>query len=225
MIYYVNGEPHDSDYLEHSGVKGMKWGVRRFQNPDGSLTAEGRIRYGRGEGKRKNLIQRLAASHKKRVKAKNAARLEAEADEKRLPEKAKGSWTNDELKSKIERAKLEKEYNELVKKPPKEMSKGKEMLLKALPEVAKNVLQTYIQTSLQSQKELAKDQMKYADEAKKRSEKRKDDAAKQAAAEKRKEEERKREPNRELKENVEKAKLEYELEELEKKKKKLRDDD
>lgn len=30
------------DYLQHHGVQGQKWGVRRYQNPDGSLTAEGR---------------------------------------------------------------------------------------------------------------------------------------------------------------------------------------
>ena len=35
------------DYLAHHGTKGMKWGVRRYQNPDGSLTAEGRKRYER----------------------------------------------------------------------------------------------------------------------------------------------------------------------------------
>lgn len=34
------------DYLAHHGTKGMKWGVRRYQNPDGSLTPEGRKRYG-----------------------------------------------------------------------------------------------------------------------------------------------------------------------------------
>lgn len=34
-------------YLIHSGIKGMKWGVRRYQNPDGSLTDEGMIRYNR----------------------------------------------------------------------------------------------------------------------------------------------------------------------------------
>ena len=33
------------NYLVHHGILGMKWGVRRFQNADGSLTAEGRQRY------------------------------------------------------------------------------------------------------------------------------------------------------------------------------------
>lgn len=35
-------------YLAHHGTKGMKWGVRKYQNPDGSLTPEGRKRYGVG---------------------------------------------------------------------------------------------------------------------------------------------------------------------------------
>lgn len=38
------GIDHDS-YLEHHGVKGMKWGVRRYQNKDGSLTNAGKKRY------------------------------------------------------------------------------------------------------------------------------------------------------------------------------------
>jgi hypothetical protein len=31
--------------LYHHGIKGQKWGVRRFQNPDGTLTAAGKKRY------------------------------------------------------------------------------------------------------------------------------------------------------------------------------------
>lgn len=30
--------------LKHHGIKGQKWGVRRFQNPDGTLTAKGKLR-------------------------------------------------------------------------------------------------------------------------------------------------------------------------------------
>ena len=33
--------------LEHHGIKGQKWGIRRFQNPDGSYTEAGLRRYGR----------------------------------------------------------------------------------------------------------------------------------------------------------------------------------
>lgn len=43
----------NSDFLAHWGIKGQKWGKRRFQNEDGSLTPEGRKRYGVGEGENK----------------------------------------------------------------------------------------------------------------------------------------------------------------------------
>ena len=39
-VYYYGGE------LYHHGVQGQKWGVRRYQNEDGTLTDEGRKRYG-----------------------------------------------------------------------------------------------------------------------------------------------------------------------------------
>ena len=43
------------DYLVHHGIKGQKWGVRRYQNKDGSLTAEGKRHYYVGEGKIDNV--------------------------------------------------------------------------------------------------------------------------------------------------------------------------
>ena len=43
-IITSNGGFYSSDYLYHHGIKGMQWGVRRYQNPDGSLTAAGKKR-------------------------------------------------------------------------------------------------------------------------------------------------------------------------------------
>lgn len=38
--------------LYHHGIKGMKWGVRRYQNSDGSLTSAGKKRYSTTELKK-----------------------------------------------------------------------------------------------------------------------------------------------------------------------------
>lgn len=49
------------DHLEHHGILGQKWGIRRYQNEDGSLTDEGRRRYteiDRQSGYYKNTVDR-----------------------------------------------------------------------------------------------------------------------------------------------------------------------
>lgn len=45
MNYYNN-----TDLLAHHGVKGQRWGVRRFENEDGSLTAAGERHYYKKDG-------------------------------------------------------------------------------------------------------------------------------------------------------------------------------
>lgn len=43
--YFYTGNLISKEELYHHGILGQKWGIRRFQNPDGSLTAEGKKRY------------------------------------------------------------------------------------------------------------------------------------------------------------------------------------
>lgn len=73
-------------YLSHSGVKGQKWGVRRWQNADGSLTPEGRIHYGLGNldynarysGDKKSAKKAYKAERKQLIKnIKNVTSKEA----------------------------------------------------------------------------------------------------------------------------------------------------
>ena len=47
-------------YLAHHGVKGQRWGVRRFQNPDGSLTEKGKRRMKTLQGKSDKLDAKKA---------------------------------------------------------------------------------------------------------------------------------------------------------------------
>ena len=61
--------------LYHHGIKGQRWGIRRYQNPDGSLTAAGRRKQAKTQAK---AIQKEAKARVKAIKEqkKNQAIVE-----------------------------------------------------------------------------------------------------------------------------------------------------
>lgn len=71
------------DYIEHYGIPKMKWGLRRFQNEDGSLTEEGRKRYGVGS-KRNDSAKKLKEFSKNRAKAQPQSASKGSGEEPKL---------------------------------------------------------------------------------------------------------------------------------------------
>ena len=112
-----------SDFIKHHGIKGQKWGVRRFQNKDGSLMPAGRKRYGRID--KANMLSirmdrnisendRMTATYG--MKSKKELKKTAERWSKREAE-----WNGEEYskaKAKEQYQKLRKEIADLDKKYP-----------------------------------------------------------------------------------------------------------
>ena len=84
MDYYVC-----SDELRHHGIKGMKWGIRRYQNKDGSLTKAGEKRYYNKDG----------SLTKKGEKWYNKKTSELKSEKKELRGKLRIQKKNEKLKN------------------------------------------------------------------------------------------------------------------------------
>lgn len=91
---------YSDDYLAHYGVLGMKWGVRRTAAQLGN-----RLRGKRAQAKRKQSLAKARATREKNRKA--AAKRQQLLDKGLLSPK---KMTDAELKAKIERLNLEKEF-------------------------------------------------------------------------------------------------------------------
>lgn len=151
-IEACNNVLYKYEELTHWGIKGMRWGVRRYQNPDGSLTAKGRKRYNEelasvreAEKTLKNRQSVKAKLDRLEARKKAVAQGNKELDESEAAVKGKkgkkGSaaaeqkvkklvkdMSDEELLAAVNRARLEDAYNQL--RPEQET--GKQSVMKRL---------------------------------------------------------------------------------------------
>lgn len=81
----------------HYGVKGMKWGVRRYQNADGTLTAKGQKRLAKNEAYRDKLVRKAQRnSDRKRSDAEEAEYNVKDLKERGRNSKAYRDWKESE---------------------------------------------------------------------------------------------------------------------------------
>lgn len=158
----------ENNYLTHHGIKGQKWGLRRYQTRDGKLTAAGKKRYNKdvealkkekadldnklktinAEKKAQAKVEKLAkeVEEKRKAVSENSTKpkLEKKSDKPKTNEtpakKSIKDMSDDELREHISRMRLEDEYRMYMSKlNPSKKSKGKEFVMDVLEKSGKNI--------------------------------------------------------------------------------------
>lgn len=139
-----------SDELYHHGVLGMKWGIRRYQNKDGSLTPAGKRKAAKMKAKYTELTGKQLRSSPSKTKSQNG---KASSE---VPKKSIKDLSDDELRSRINRLRAEKDYMDLSKQisamNPKQISAGKKfvshvgnkIIVPALTDAGKRVFTDFV---------------------------------------------------------------------------------
>lgn len=163
---YSDGE------LYHWGVRGMRWGVRRYQNKDGSLTKAGQRRYNKEMARLKEEERIVKNKERTQTKISKLTKKEAELEARNLAlkngkdskddskttprKKGIGDMTDDELREKTTRMRLENDYlvaqKNLAASTPQKVSKGKKFMDGLLNDVvvpaAKNAGKEWLEKKL-----------------------------------------------------------------------------
>lgn len=143
----------NTDELYHYGVLGMKWGVRRYQNADGTLTDTGKKKAAKMKQKYTALTgKQLRRNPARKPKNQNGDSVVQKPQQKRTIK----DLSDDELKQKINRLRAEKDYMDLSRQVaamnPKQVSAGRRFLSEvggkviapALTEAGKKVFQEFV---------------------------------------------------------------------------------
>lgn len=124
---------NQSDELFHYGVKGMRWGVRKSRPTSG----------GTKKSKKKSLFSKMSDKKKKAAKAKEKSKEETQEPEKK---KSVKDMSDAELRVKISRLQLEKQYADLSRQT-EPVSKGKKFVEGIMTKSGENIgtqLTTYV---------------------------------------------------------------------------------
>lgn len=122
--------------IQHSGIKGQRWGVRRYQNEDGSLTEEGKKRYGTPERYRASAKEASALEEATKGASSAASTAASIMNTQRGSQAIRKDYselTDQELQRRVNRLNLERAYGDLS---------GDTKYVKTGKEKAREILQT-----------------------------------------------------------------------------------